>query len=234
LQFELKDDKSPVTIADREAEQLLRRRILETFPSDGVLGEEFPSVVGTSPFRWILDPIDGTKSFVSGVPLYANLIGVERNGTGVLGVVNVPALGECVFAAQGSGAWYVAEPSGEPQRASVSHKERLDEALVCVSEVKTFDERGRRAAYDRLQAIARITRTWGDGYGYLLVATGRAEVMLDAAMHVWDAAAVQIVLEEAGGSFTDWQGRRKTDSGDGIGTNGRVLDQVLAVTREFA
>ncbi|NUQ63166.1 MAG: histidinol-phosphatase [Pirellulales bacterium] len=231
LEVERKPDDSPVTVADRQAEQHLRQRISEAFPEDAILGEEFPERPGSSAYRWILDPIDGTKSFIHGVPLYGTLIGIERDGESVAGVILIPALEECVYAAIGQGAWYV---SGDnpPRLAKVSDRAQLAESCFLTSEVGSFDEIGRRAVYDRLQTACRVTRTWGDCFGYLMVATGRAELMVDPIMQVWDAAAILPVIQEAGGTFTDWQGRPTTHSGQGIATNGRILDEVLAIVRE--
>lgn len=228
LAVELKHDRSPVTVADRQAEQLLRERIAERFPDDAILGEEFPEKPGTSGYRWILDPIDGTKSFIRGVPLYGTLVGVEHDGRSTIGVIYIPALEECLYAATGEGAWYE-RGQRAPRQARVSTCTALAEALVCSSDTR-FPP-ARREAYDRLQQAAGVSRTWGDCYGYLLVATGRAEVMVDPIMNVWDAAAIQPILVEAGGTFTDWQGRETIYSGDGIATNGHVLAEVLAFTR---
>jgi histidinol-phosphatase len=228
LAVELKQDQSPVTIADRQAEQLLRERIAERFPHDAILGEEFPEQPGTSGYRWILDPIDGTKSFIRGVPLYGTLVGVEHESRSTIGVIYIPALEECLYAATGGGAWYE-RGHAAPERAQVSKRTSLAEALVCSSDTRF--PAARREAYDRLQQAAGVSRTWGDCYGYLLVATGRAEVMVDPIMNVWDAAAIQPILMEAGGTFTDWQGRPTIYSGDGIATNGHVLAEVLAFTR---
>ena len=226
LDVELKCDDTPVTAADRQAEQYLRDRIAEAFPEDGVLGEELPERPGVSGFRWILDPIDGTKSFIHGVPLYSTLVGLEHEGQSVLGVIRIPALDECVYAARGLGAWYV-QGDRPPSSARVSEHQPLAKALFVTSEVLGFDQSGRRAAYDRLQAAARLTRTWGDGYGYLMIATGRADVMVDPIMALWDAAALSPILEEAGGTFTDWQGNRTYQAGEGIATNGLLLKEVL-------
>ncbi len=230
LAVDSKADASPVTIADREAEQLLRRDIAAAFPHDGILGEEFGEQPGTSGFRWILDPIDGTKSFISGVPLYGTLVGVERDGQSLVGVIVIPALDECVYAAAGQPAWYI-RGNAPPRETRVSQKRRLAEGLFVTSEVASFGKRGRQTTYEQLQAAARVSRTWGDCYGYLLVATGRAEVMVDPIMSVWDAAALQPIMQAAGGSFTDWQGRPTIHAGEGIATNGLVLDEVLAITR---
>ena len=236
LEVQRKGDDTPVTEADRRAEEHLRRRIAEAFAQDAVLGEELPDRPGSSPFRWILDPIDGTKSFIHGVPLYGTLVGVEyrpagqQQGQSVLGVILIPALDECVYAAAGQGAWYV---SGDkpPKPAKVSSCRRLSEGLFLTSEAISFDQIGRREVYDRLQATARLARTWGDCYGYLMVATGRAEAMVDPIMAVWDTAALLPILEEAGGTFTDWEGRPTIHAGQGMATNGHVLEEVLAVTR---
>jgi histidinol phosphatase-like enzyme (inositol monophosphatase family) len=232
VQVERKSDNSPVTQADRQAEQLLRRRILESFPQDAIIGEEFGEVEGSSGYTWILDPIDGTKSFISGVPLYSVLIGIVSGGESLAGVILVPALQECVYAARGKGAWWV-QRGGEPRPARVSAATSLSEGLFVTSQVDSFEKRGAAVAYHQLERAASITRSWGDGYGYLLVATGRALAMVDPIMNLWDAASLQPILREAGGSFTDWAGRDTVYGGEGIGTNGRVLAEVLAITRPF-
>jgi histidinol phosphatase-like enzyme (inositol monophosphatase family) len=230
LTVERKADNSPVTAADRQAEQLLRRRIREVFPDDGILGEEFGEEAGTSGFRWILDPIDGTKSFICGVPLYGTLIGVERAGASVVGVIYIPGLDECVYAAIGGGAWYT-RGQAAPRPARVSQRDRLTDAVFLTSQLDNFYPRGAQQVYLDLERAASITRTWGDCYGYLLVATGRADVMVDPVMNVWDAAALQPILEEAGGVYTDWSGRPTIHAGEGLGCNRALLDQVLAITR---
>lgn len=233
LIIERKSDESPVTIADRDAELLLRERIEQTFPEDSILGEEFPEKQGTSGYRWILDPIDGTKSFIHGVPLYSTLIGLELNGESVLGVIAVPALGEMIWAETGSGAWYTNPRTPEPIRAKVSACDKLSDALFLTSEVLTFDKTDRGAAYKELESKVRLARTWGDAYGYLLVATGRAEIMVDPALSPWDAGPLLVIMKEAGGVFTDWTGSENIYGGDGIGTNAHMHDQVLNITRKF-
>jgi histidinol phosphatase-like enzyme (inositol monophosphatase family) len=230
FQVETKQDATPVTIADRTAEEHLRSRISAAFSADGILGEEFPELPGTSGYRWILDPIDGTKSFIHGVPLYGTLIGLEYQTRSVVGVIEMPALDERVYAAVGRGAWYVRRGE-QPQRARVSACQRLRESLVTSSAVEGFTVTDRLEPLLKLSAAAQLTRTWGDCYGYALVATGRAEVMIDPAMNVWDAAALQPILEEAGGTFTDWNGNPTIHGGEGIATNARVLEEVLGFTR---
>jgi histidinol phosphatase-like enzyme (inositol monophosphatase family) len=230
LKVDRKADASPVTIADREAELLLRERITAAFPDDAILGEEFGERAGTSGDRWILDPIDGTKSFIHGVPLYGTLVGVERGGRSSIGVVYIPALDECVYAEAGGGAWHRIGDDA-PRPARVSQVSSLADSLFVNSEVANFRTKGRMDAYLRLDEACGLTRTWGDCYGYLLIATGRAEIMLDPIMNVWDAAAIQPIMEEAGGTFTDWQGKATIHSGEGIATNGLVLNDVLAITK---
>lgn len=228
FQVEWKRDASPVTVADKEAEQHLRKRISATFPADGILGEEFGEQPGTSGYRWILDPIDGTQSFIHGVPLYGTLIGVEREGRSVLGIIALPALDEIAWAGLGGGAWY--SHHGEaPRPAKVSPAEQLGDGLCLTSDFAGWVKTNREEPLARLGKTARRMRTWGDCYGYLLVAVGRAEAMIDPIMNVWDAAALQPILEEAGGTFTDWQGNATIHAGEGVATNGRVLPEVLRV-----
>jgi histidinol-phosphatase len=232
LAIDRKADRSPVTAADRAAEDILRRELLGAFPDDAFLGEESGATGGTSGFEWIVDPIDGTKSFIRGVPLYATLVGCRRGGRGVIGVIGIPALDEVAYAAVGGGAWHVRGLSA-PVAARVSDRGSLEDSLVCSSDFVDFGrwsggETAGTEARRRLEAAAGLVRTWGDGYGYLLVATGRAEVMIDPRLNAWDAAAVEVVVAEAGGRFSDWRGRPRIDAGDGLATNGLVHDAVLA------
>jgi histidinol-phosphatase len=213
-----KSDGSFVTIADRQAESYLRRRIGERFPDDRILGEEEGESQGSSGRRWILDPIDGTFAFVHGVPLYGVLIAVEIDGEMTVGVVNMPALGEIVSAAKGLGCFF----NGEPARVSET-AELKDALLLSTSFV---------SATELLQARAKVSRTWGDCYGYVLVATGRADVMLDPVMNLWDCAPLLPIMEEAGGTFTDWRGVRTADGGNSIATNGVLFDEVMKVVNE--
>ena len=226
LKVDAKGDQSPVTIADREAEQLVRAQIDELFPEDTVQGEEFAEKPGESPYRWVVDPIDGTKSFVCGVPLYSTLLALEMDGEPVGGAIFIPALGEMVVAARGLGSWH-RNGQSEWSRARVSSRQSLAEAVFVSSQVDSFDERGASEAYKRLERDCWITRTWGDGYGYLLVATGRADVMIDPICNAWDVAAILPVVKEAGGNFTSWKGESTVRGGDGVGTNGRLHLAVL-------
>jgi histidinol phosphatase-like enzyme (inositol monophosphatase family) len=234
LGVEIKGDGSPVTLADRGAEQELRRLIRERFPNDGVLGEEFGEGPGTSGRRWILDPIDGTKAFVRGVPLFGVLIGMEQDGEAVLGVVSMPALDEFVYAAKGQGCWWLPsglKPGSPPRRARVSSLAPLADGLLLLNSYEYFEKGKRTAAHDRLLRTARQQRGWGDCYGHILVATGRAEVCVDPMMNPWDNAPLLPILQEAGGTFTDWQGKATIHGGDGISTNGKVFDEVMRVVQ---
>jgi histidinol phosphatase-like enzyme (inositol monophosphatase family) len=235
LGVERKGDGSPVTVADRGAEELLRKRLAERFPDDAVLGEEFGSKDGTSGYRWVLDPIDGTKAFVHGVPLYTNLVAVLDQATGepVLGVINAPASGEIIHAAVGGGAWYQ-NGGGAVVKAHVSSAESLSEGLFLTGDVEGFKTNRPADATDvylALQDAARLSRTWGDGYGYMMIAIGRAEVMIDCAMSLWDSAPMKVILEEAGGTFTNWLGDPTVHSPEGIATNRHVAAEVLRLTR---
>jgi histidinol phosphatase-like enzyme (inositol monophosphatase family) len=230
LQVDVKQDASPVTIADREAEQLLRKRIAAAFPHDGILGEEFGEQPGASGYRWIIDPIDGTKSFIHGVPIYSVLVGIEHESESRVGVIYLPAMDEMVYAAKGQGAWHV-RGTQSPKPARVSKTKTLAEGLFCTSGLTGFHNRGAWAVLERLTKTAKVCRTWGDGFGYLLLATGRAEVMVDPKMFLWDAAALSPILQEAGGTYTDWQGNATIYGGEGIGTNGHVLNEVLRLIK---
>jgi histidinol phosphatase-like enzyme (inositol monophosphatase family) len=236
LAVEFKADSSPVTAADRAAEELLRKRIAERFPDDSLLGEEYGEMVGTSGYQWVLDPIDGTKSFVHGVPLYTTLVAVLAEDKPKVGIIYAPACGELVYAAVGGGCWYCDARRNEmaPTPAHVSGVRQLRESLLLTTEIACFSSARKKdglAVYLDLQRATRLSRTWGDGYGYMMVATGRAEVMIDPVVNLWDAAPLQTVIEEAGGQFTDWQGRATVHSGEAIATNGLVTDEVLAITR---
>lgn len=223
--FELKGDRTPVTVADRGAEELLRKRIVAAFPDHGILGEEGGEQRGTASARWILDPIDGTMSFLSGVPLYSVLIGFEWAGEMLAGVIHLPALGETVYAARGLGCRW----NGRPAR--VSRVTALSEARISATSSKLLHDQGRWAAYERLRAASYTDRGWADAYGYALLATGRVEVVLDPVMSIWDTAALLPVVTEAGGTLTDWSGRPTHTAPEALATNGALLAAVLEKLR---
>ena len=226
VDIELKADQSPVTIADKEAEECLFRMIQSEYPADACLGEEQGERPGTSGFRWVVDPIDGTRSFVQGVPLYGVMVALtDPEGESVIGVVNFPALGEIVAAARGEGCFF----NGQPAR--VSNVETIAASCVVYTSLQGFDETDSTEAFQRVRREARIARNWGDCYGHVLVATGRAEVMLDPILADWDCAPLQPILEEAGGSFTDWRGNPTILGKSGISTNGRVDEELQRLLR---
>jgi histidinol phosphatase-like enzyme (inositol monophosphatase family) len=238
LAVDTKADSSPVTVADREAERLLRGRLSACFPADGIVGEEHGESRGRNDCRWWLDPIDGTQSFVRGVPLYGTMLGLEVGDDTVLGVVYFPALAELCYATKGMGAWWVPRlPSfaehptfpSSPRRAHVSATRRLDGARFNTTSVMTWATAGLRDAYDRLLEQVASDRTWGDCYGHALVATGRADIMVDPVLNDWDCAALKPIIEEAGGRFTDLSGSPTIHGRSGVSTNGRLHDEVLRI-----
>ena len=220
---ERKADNTPVTIADRQAEQKLRDLITHYWPDHSFLGEEFGQQAGNSGYRWLIDPIDGTKSFVSGVPFYANLLALTKDDEPLLGVAHFPALNETVYALRGEGCYW------NGRRAHVSQVDKLADAVLLFSDMDTFGEK--TAVWQNLIAATYVQRTWGDAYGYSLVATGRAEIMLDPIMALWDCGPFQVILEEAGGTFTDWHGRPTIYSGESLATNGRLFSQVMSIVK---
>jgi histidinol-phosphatase len=228
LDVERKADDSPVTIADRETERFLVDWLSRCFPRDAIRGEEFGDRPGDSGFRWVIDPIDGTKSFIHGVPLYGVLVGLEDpNGEAVVGAIGLPALGEIVVAARGEGCWW------NGRRARVSAVDTLAEACVLATGDEYFIQSGRANAWDAVRSRARLVRGWGDCYGHVLVATGRAEIMLDPVLADWDCVALAPVVDEAGGLFTDWSGRRTVHGKSAVSTNAALaepLRQLLTTT----
>jgi histidinol-phosphatase len=222
---ERKADNSPVTIADKTSEQKLRELIQSYWPTHGIIGEEFGEQPGTSSLSWTVDPIDGTKSFVQGVPIYAVLLALTDGKAPLVGVAHFPALNETVCAMRGGGCFW------NGRRTHVSEVSQLQDAVLLASDVRGYDKHGKQAAWERLIEATYVQRTWGDAYGYSLVATGRAEIMLDQVMKVWDCGPFQVILEEAGGTFTDWQGTPTIYAGEAIATNGRLFDPVMQLTR---
>ena len=213
LAVESKSDGSPVTIADRDAETAVREWITRRFPDDGIEGEELGVLRADARRRWLVDPIDGTKTFVRGVPLWGTLVAIVEGTEVLAGAAFFPAVDEMIVAARGEGTWW------NDTRCCVSRVDRLERSTVLTTDERFRGDEVKRAAWRRLSDRAMVSRSWGDCYGYLLVATGRAEVMVDGTMAAWDAAPLQPVIEEAGGVFTDWTGARTSFGRSAIATN---------------
>lgn len=218
-----KGDGTPVTVADRTAEKTAREWLEARFPEDGILGEEFGETRPGARRRWILDPIDGTKTFIRGVPLWGTLVALAEGDRILVGAAYFPPVGDMLVAAPGQGCWW------NGKRTRVSAEADLSRALVLSTDERfqTYPDRGAR--WRELTRKASVARTWGDCYGYLLVATGRADVMVDELMSPWDAAALQPIIEEAGGVFTDWTGQRTSFGGNSIATNAALAGVVREV-----
>ena len=219
IAVELKKDRTPVTVADRRAEEVLREFLARECPGHGILGEEFPETPGDGRYRWILDPIDGTKSFIHHVPLFGTLLALEERGTPVIGVIACHAAGETIWGAKGLGAWL----NGE--RAHVSALGDLSQATVSTTSFQRL-RNDHPAGFARLCDEVSLLRTWGDCYGYLQVAAGRSEAMLDPVLNYWDVAALYPVITEAGGTITTWTGEPGPGA-SGIASNGVVHRAIL-------
>ena len=213
IAVETKGDGSPVTVADRGAEERVRAWISERFPGDAVLGEEFGDSAGSTGRRWIVDPIDGTKAFVRGVPLWGSLVAVVDGDTVVAGAANFPGVGEALVAANGCGCWH------NGARAQVSAVDSLDAATILITDPRTNRPPITPGGWDRLARRAAVCRSWGDAYGYLLVASGRADVMIDPIVNPWDVACFQPIITEAGGVFTDLNGVPSPFGGHAMASN---------------
>jgi histidinol-phosphatase len=227
FQVETKGDASPVTVADREAEQLLRAELLGRFPGDGFLGEEGGETPGGSGFRWVVDPVDGTRSFVRGIPLWGTIVGLEYKGEAVAGVVMMPALngGQVYRAMRGDGAY----KNDRPIR--VSTIDQLGRAVCFFSNLVYFRQAGRREQFLRLTELVERERGMGDVYGFVLVAEGAGELMVEQGVQEWDICGVKALIEEAGGRFTDWDGTPTTKRTDVVASNGLLHDAALRVLR---
>jgi histidinol-phosphatase len=230
LVVDTKPDMTPVTEADRTVEEVLRARLAQVRSSDAVVGEEFGASGGGGGRRWIIDPIDGTKGYVRGVPVWATLIALELEGESVLGLVSAPALGRRWWAARGAGAWVDDGLPGAPRRLRVSAVGSLDDAQLCYGGVEDWEAAGRDPGL-LLELSRRCWRTrgFGDMWSYMLVAEGAAEIGLDPIVSLWDLAAPRAIVEEAGGRFSDFSGAPRADGGSGLATNGLLHDSVLEI-----
>ena len=225
IDVHVKADGSPVTVADREAETAAREWIRKRFPNDGILGEEFGVEREDATCRWLLDPIDGTKSFVAGVPLWGSMVAVAAGDRVLAGAVCFPGVDETIVAVPGAGCWW------NGSRARVSDVAELREAVLLTTDDRLPDRPERGEQWRALTRRARVSRTWGDCYGYLLVATGRAEAMVDPVLAPWDSAALQPLIVEAGGVFTNWEGEKSAFGGSAVATNSLLAEEIRAALR---
>ena len=215
-----KSDGTPVSVADIAAEESAREWIAQRFPDDGIVGEELPPIHAGAARRWILDPIDGTYTFLQSVPLWGTLIAVAEGDDVIAGAAYFPALNEIIVAARGEGCWW------NGSRAAVSTVAVPERACLVTTDARFLRDAAKRERWLELQNKVRAMRTWGDCYGYLLVATGRAEIMVEEVVSDWDAAALLPIIEEAGGVFTDWRGKPTAFGGDAIATNAKLATSV--------
>lgn len=221
IAIETKSDQTPVTIADRQAEQLMRAMIQERYPNHGILGEEFETVNPDARYQWVLDPIDGTKTFVSGTFLFGTLIALLKDGRPMVGAINNPVLDQFLVG-DGGQTWLNSAP------VKVRDCQFIEAATLLTTNPLTVHKYRNGAAFEGLARQAKIYRTWGDCHGYYLVATGFADIMIDAAMHIWDVAALIPIIEGAGGKITDYYGADAMSGEGAIATAGPLHDQVIA------
>ncbi len=225
VDHDAKGDGTPVTVADQEAERLIRSRVEARYPEHSILGEEYGESNEGARVRWILDPIDATRSFMRGVPLYGVLVGIEIDGESAVGVAHFPPLRETVAAGAGLGCRW----NGSPCR--VSAIDRLEEAVMCTTDVERILSRPEGSGWRKIQQTAAFSRTWGDCYGHALVATGRIEAQVDPVMAPWDAGPFLTIVTEAGGKFTTLGGEATLHGGSGVSSNGVLHDEVLRLLR---
>jgi histidinol phosphatase-like enzyme (inositol monophosphatase family) len=226
LAVERKGDGSPVTAADRAAESIMREAIAAQFPNDAILGEEFGDKPGTTQYRWVLDPIDGTKSFIRGIPFFASLIALEEEGEVTTGVIYAPAIDDLLYAQRGVGAFDADGP------LHVSDRRTLSSSMLVFGGASVLRQKGYWGAYERLVDASSRQRGYGDYFGYTFIARGQAEAMVDLDLKPWDLAALKIVVEEAGGRFTDFDGEATIYGGSAIASNGYVHDEIRSLLRD--
>jgi histidinol-phosphatase len=214
---------SPVTVADRATERLLRDRLSAAFPGDGFLGEEYGDQPGTTGYRWIIDPIDGTRNYFRGIPIWGTLVGLEQNGKMIGGFVELPALGESYRAMRGEGAFC------NDQRIAVSKVGTLADTTMLYTALSWFLKPGRQEAFVDLMTRTQAQRGFGDVYGFMLVARGCADLMLEYGVHAWDVAAVLPIIEEAGGTYTNYDGGQDIHKPDVLVSNGLLHAESLAI-----
>ncbi|MCX7664871.1 MAG: histidinol phosphate phosphatase [Gemmataceae bacterium] len=223
VSVEWKQDNTPVTIADRTAEQVFRETVREAFPEDGFLGEEFGNEPSQSGYRWIIDPIDGTRSFIRNIPLWGTLVGLEYHGEMIAGFAFAPALGQTWHALKGMGTYR------NDRKIQVSSVSELKGSILSYTDIGLFEPIGKTPAFEEVRKAVDRSRGYSDFYGMVLVAQGSCEVMLDYGTKIWDVAGLIVIVEEAGGKFSNWDGQRDPHRPDVLFTNNRVHSEVLAL-----
>ena len=230
--LEFKEDRTPVTRADREAEEMIRDRLLSECPDDAVLGEEYGEKTGITGYKWYLDPVDGTESFVRGVPLFGTMIGIEKDNEPQIGVIYFPALKEIIFAAKDEGAKFAIGVDGlnnsfETSPARVSQTASLSDATLSSTDILDFRSLGMYANFSEIMKLIKQYRGWSDCYGHYLVATGRLDAMIDPIMNVWDTAPLLPIIQEAGGKYSDLAGEVSIHTGSSLSSNSLLHEQLL-------
>jgi histidinol-phosphatase len=231
LEISTKPDRTLVTQADTGIERAIRTRILAAYPDHGLVGEEYGVEAGDAATRWYIDPIDGTHNFVRGVPLFGTLLAVKRDGELQAAVLSAPALRERWWARRGGGAWARGADDDAPRRIHVSGVAAIADAQVLYGSGHDIEASGRAPGFRALLGDVWRERGFGDFWGYALLAEGAAEAMVEVDLSSWDAAAPTVLVEEAGGRVTDFDGRRSLDSGTFLATNGLLHDDVLGRLR---
>lgn len=227
LTVEIKPDQSPVSIADRKAEDILRNKILKAYPGHGIIGEEFGEDSSDSEWVWTIDPIDGTRSFIRGLPLFASLLSLLHKGEPVMGIISLPALGETAWAVKGKGAY-----CGN-QRLLVSKHKSIKGSFIGTADFYCFKEKKCMNLLNRLKREAAILRTYPDAFGHLMAIRGAIDVMVDPWAHIWDFAPCKIVVKEAGGEFANFTGNKALiDAGNAISGNPKLVKMVRNIIRE--
>lgn len=224
LKVDTKTNDTPVTQADRESEMYIREKIEKYFPEDSIIGEEFGEKKGSNNRTWILDPLDGTKTFVTGVPLYGTMIALEEDGEVTQGAVYIPALNELVIAGRGEGCFW------NGSLCEVSTVNKMENATLLTTDDYRLRQIIGHERHSEIFQNVKLFRTWGDCYGHILVATGRAEAMFDPKVAVWDIAPLAVIMEEAGGQYSDFSGKPDIRGGSLLSCNSELFETVLAMT----
>ncbi len=225
INIETKKDESPVTIADKKAEEVMRQMIMKEFPDHGILGEEFGEYNPDAEYKWVLDPIDGTKSFICGTVTFGTLIALTKNNRPIIGVINQPILNEFLIGDNTSS--YLND-----KKVSVSNCDKIESSVLLTTDYLNIEKYQNKPAFDELMKKAKLFRMWGDCYGYYLVATGFAEIMIDPIMNPWDSLALIPIINGAGGKITDYQGNDPITGNSIVATNGKIHDEVIKILKQ--